>query len=384
MALLGVAMLAVAASSGSGFPMLGLGTASGVRTAHVAGALELGFRFFDTAQSYEWGYREDEVGEAVAASAVPREEVFLQTKVHPDDLKRLAAVFPASLRNLRTGYVDALLMHRPGPGWQAAWGAMEQLRAEGKVRHLGVSNFDVALLTELLDGGVRGGGTGAAAALRAPLAVVQNWMDPFHQDADVRAFCAARGVVYQAFSSLGNQWQHMRDLGSSGGANPVLAHPTVNGIAAAHGVSPALAVLRWQQQLGVALIPASRSPQHQRELLRGLGGDGGSSFSLSPEQMRAMAALDGHEPGAPRGDDTSQRQATFRNAAKAEVELFWVDEAADREVSVGELAPGQATTLSSHLGHRFVARGGGAGPEGQHFEVGDGANDMRVEDRDEL
>ena len=63
MALLGVAMLAVAASSGSGFPMLGLGTASGVRTAHVAGALELGFRFFDTAQSYEWGYREDEVGE---------------------------------------------------------------------------------------------------------------------------------------------------------------------------------------------------------------------------------------------------------------------------------------------------------------------------------
>jgi diketogulonate reductase-like aldo/keto reductase len=302
----------VALHAGSPYPMLGLGTAaSGVRAAHIASALRLGFRLFDTAQSTAPGSADErEVGAAVAASAVPREEVFLQTKVHPDDFPRLAAVFPASLRNLRTSYVDALLMHGPGRGWRGAWRAMEALREAGKARHLGVSNFDAALLTELLDAGVRGGGDGggsggggaAAAALRAapaPLAVVQNWMDPFHQDEEVRELCAVRGVQYQAFSSLGGRWRHLRQLeedddgAETERSNPVLAHPLLVSIAKAHNRSVPLVVLRWQQQLGVSVIPASRSRAHQEELAMWLrpggpiGWDSVSSARATPHPLCA-------------------------------------------------------------------------------------------------
>ena len=337
----GVALHAV-----SPYPMLGLGTAaSGVRAAHIASALRVGFRFFDTAQRTAPGSADErELGEAVAASAVPREQVFLQTKVHPDDLPRLAAAFPASLRNLRTSYVDALLMHGPGRGWRGAWRAMERLRAEGQARHLGVSNFDAALLAELLDGGMRGGGGGGggdgggggkgvdaltAAALRAPapLAVVQNWMDPFHQDEAVRALCAARGVQYQAFSSLGGRWRHLRQLeleleegaeNETESSNPVLAHPLLVSIAKAHNRSVPLVVLRWQQQLGVSVIPASRSAAHQEELAMWLrpggpiGWDSVSPARNSPPPEHSHALTPTPTPPAVRTHEA--RYARYRRA----------------------------------------------------------------------
>ena len=133
------------------YPTIGLGCASGVRTQHMVHAMQLGFRAFDTAQAYQWGYQEHELGDAWQSSSIPRSEFFLQTKVHPDDLLRLLEVFPSSLKNLRTDYVDSLLMHRPGPGWRDAWAAMEGLVKDGKVKHIGVSNFDAPLLRELLD-----------------------------------------------------------------------------------------------------------------------------------------------------------------------------------------------------------------------------------------
>lgn len=163
-------VVALAASSPptaeNGYPAIGLGCASGVRTQHMAHAMQLGFRAFDTAQAYQWGYQEHELGEAWQASSIPRSELFLQTKVHPDDLIRLAEVFPASLKNLRTDYVDSLLMHRPGPGWRDAWVAMEGLVQDGKAKHIGVSNFDAPLLRELLD----------SVSKAVKPTVVQNWM----------------------------------------------------------------------------------------------------------------------------------------------------------------------------------------------------------------
>eukprot|EP00937_MAST-01D_sp_MAST-1D-sp2_P002486 g2486.t1 len=306
--------------------------------------MKVGFRAFDTAQAYQWGYREHELGEAWEASGLPRSELFLQTKVHPDDLIRMVEVFPSSLERLRTEYVDALLMHRPGPGWRAAWGVMEGFVKEGKVRHIGVSNFDAPLLRELLD----------TVSQTVKPAVVQNWMDPFHQDAATRELCRERGVVFQAFSSLGNQWQYLRDLGGRG--NPVLMNPVLTRIAGAHRRSVPQVVLRWQQQLGVAVIPASRNPDHQLELSRMAAPD----FELSAEEMAQIAALDGQEPGSAKAaGEHAPRPVSFQSAAASQAVLSWVNVDSGEETEVGRIKPGGELALSTYVGHRFVARGDG-------------------------
>ena len=205
----------------------------------VLSALKVGYTHFDTAMAREW-YREDLVGEAIAEAGVDRETLFLTTKLHPKDLgtQSTAAAIAGSLAALRTGYINLLLIHYPHcfaslckgseGSWQDAWRVMEASVAEGTVRAIGVSNFNVRELAELVN-----------FAKIAP-AVVQTHSDPLAPNLEVQLFCKEHDIQFEAYSSLGTQ-HVMRN----GGKNPVLTHPVVTRLATKYSVSPAVVVLSW-------------------------------------------------------------------------------------------------------------------------------------------
>ncbi|CAM9482733.1 unnamed protein product, partial [Hapterophycus canaliculatus] len=264
---------------------------------------------------------------APAAAALPRESVFVTTKVHPRDFaaERMRAMVETSSSNLHG--VDLLLLHSPfcWPGscpdnptpWQEGWRELETLYSEGAVRAIGVSNFSEGLLRELL-----------LVATVVP-AAVQNWMDPFHQDRAVRALCAEHGIAYIAYSTLGGQWAYRPS--SSSFSNPVSDDPTLGAIASAHGTSVQAVSLSWALQSGAIILPRSSNLERISDNLRNFvdvdgssgsprdsgvrrseGGDDGSTEAeqrcragglaervalvdvfLSPEEMRAVSFLDG-------------------------------------------------------------------------------------------
>jgi diketogulonate reductase-like aldo/keto reductase len=234
-----------------GFGTAGLGDGTGDA---VRAALAAGYRLLDSAQAREW-YREDLVGEALHTASVPRTALFLTTKVHPRHLgsNATAARLAVSLRELRTDYIDLMLLHypecwgdlcggvAPEGTWRDGWRALEAMHATGVVRVLGVSNFDAAQLEQLMEWA------------RVPPAVVQAHSDPFNQNRELQRACRKHGIVFQAYSSLGLQWWGRYQF------NPVLVAPAVAAAAAAHRVAPAQVVLRWALDREQARRPALRA-----------------------------------------------------------------------------------------------------------------------------
>ncbi|MEW5307909.1 MAG: hypothetical protein WDW36_010277 [Sanguina aurantia] len=262
---------------GYGCAGLGAGTA-----ATAAMALQAGYRHFDSAQAREW-YREDLLGTALAASTLPRPQLFLTSKLHPRHLGLVPTLahFATSLAELRTDYLDLFLLHYPecwgtlcaeadvaerGATWRDSWTAMEQLHREGKVRALGVSNFNAAQMLQLL-----------TVAVVKP-AVLQVHVDPLGQSRDLQLLCRAHGIQLVAYSTLGTQY--------GGPVNPVLTHPVIMRIAASLGRSTAAVTLRWALQLGIVVLPRSSNAGRIRENLRVF------EFELSGRDMADMAALD--------------------------------------------------------------------------------------------
>ncbi|KIZ02254.1 hypothetical protein MNEG_5706 [Monoraphidium neglectum] len=218
-------------------PSIGLGTAGlGEFTAvAVAAAINKGYLLFDTAVAREW-YREDLVGRGVRQGGVAREGLFLTSKIHPRDLGRGATrkALRRALRDLRTDYIDLLLIHYPrcsdglgckkgGPAstWQESWREMETMYAEGRARAIGVSNFEAAELLELL------------AMAKVKPAVLQvhvraPWAhsDPLESNGHLLNICLERGVTFVSYSLLGTQWPV-----KPGEPNPVLSHPVIEAIA---------------------------------------------------------------------------------------------------------------------------------------------------------
>jgi diketogulonate reductase-like aldo/keto reductase len=227
-------------------PALGFGTArmtgEECRSA-VADALELGYRHLDTAQMYD---NEDAVGAAVRESDVPRDEVFLVTKLHPSNLapRDVHSSFDASLDRLDTDYVDLLLIHAPRGSVPISEtiGAMNDLQGEGTVRHVGVSNFSVSQLREAMD------------ASATP--VVTNQVE-YHLGVncdELLGFCRERDVALTAYSPLDvgdlSDDEELRDIGDR------------------HGKTPAQVALRWLvQQENVVAIPKAASAEHRAENL---------------------------------------------------------------------------------------------------------------------
>ncbi|MDD9206019.1 aldo/keto reductase [Georgenia sp. 10Sc9-8] len=253
-------------NDGHHLPVLGLGTYAvqgedGV--AALSQAIQDGYRLLDTAASYG---NEREVGAAVAASGVPRDELLLTSKVRGQDQGYDAARRAAerTLRDLGVDRLDLYLIHWPLPRldlYVETWRALVDLRDEGLVRSVGVSNFTAEHLDRLV------AETGVVPAVN------QIELHPYFTQAELRAVHAARAVVTESWSPLGRK-------------STVLTDPAVVEAAENHGVSPAQAVLRWHVQLGVVAIPKSANRDRWRANLDIFG------FELSAEEMERLSSLE--------------------------------------------------------------------------------------------
>jgi len=248
---------------GATVPAVGFGTSpmtGGMSPETVAAALAAGYRHIDTARKYG---TEPAVGEAMRASGLPRSDIFLTTKVshenlRPDDFARSV---DQSLAALGVDYVDLLLVHWPNPQipLEETMPALAKAKRQGLARHIGVANFNIALLDR------------AIALCPEPLAVLQAEYHPYLDQSKLLAAVRARGLVYVAYCPLGRG----RLFGDA-----VLAE-----IAQRHGRSVAQIALRWLLQQEVASIPFSSNPQRIAENYDVF------DFTLSDDDMRRIAAL---------------------------------------------------------------------------------------------
>lgn len=235
-------------------------------------ALEAGYRHIDTATIYE---NEEGVGRAIAASGIPRDELFVTTKLWNADqgYDEALRAFDASARRLGLDVVDLYLIHWPVPSrdrYVDSWRALERLKADGRVRSIGVSNFHQPHLQRVLDAG------------DVVPSINQIELHPYLQQAALRAFHAEHGIATQAWSPLAK--------------GRVLDDPVLTRIADAHGRTPAQVVLRWHLQLGNVVIPKSVTPERIRENLRVF------DFALSDEEMAQIAPLERGERTGPDPD----------------------------------------------------------------------------------
>ncbi len=246
---------------GIAVPAIGLGTwqLRGTQCTEVVElALTIGYRHIDTAQIYA---NEAAVGKALAAAAVLREDIFLVTKIWPDDFshRRVIETTNQSLRNLRTDYVDLLLMHWPNSSvsFEETLAAMGELQGEGKVRHIGVSNFSTSQVQE--------------AARHAGIFCNQIKYNPYHQQQDILAQARKMDYLLTAYTPL--------EKGHVSGDRKM------NEIGQVHGKSAAQVTLRWLIQQGMAVIPKASTEGHLKENLDLF------EFELSEEEMNAIATL---------------------------------------------------------------------------------------------
>ena len=247
-------------ADGNEIPLLGLGVwqvPNGPECENaVRWALELGYRHIDTAQAYG---NEESVGRALRDSGVPRDEVFVTTKFNPAQ-KDAEAAAQRSLERLGVDQVDLYIIHSPrgGPTW--AWPGMERARARGYAKTIGVSNFSVAELDELV------------AIAEHPPVVNQVQFSPFKYRRKLLEACDQRGVALEAYSPLGTG-RH-------------LSNARVGEIAERVGRTPAQVLLRWCVQRELVVIPKSTHRERIAENAQIF------DFALSDEDMTALDALD--------------------------------------------------------------------------------------------
>ena len=255
-------------NSGYTMPILGLGTYAldhDTCVNSVMALIEHGGRLIDTAYMYG---NEEAVGEgvrrAMEAYGVPREEIFVITKIYPSQFDRPEEAIDMALEKLDLGYIDMMLLHHPGRNDVKAYLAMEEYVRQGKIRSLGLSNWYIEELTDFLP------------RVHITPALVQNEIHPYYQEQDVVPFIQEKGIVVQCWYPLGGR----------GYTGEMLQDETISAIAENHGVSPVQVILRWDLQRGVVVIPGSSNLDHIRENLDLFG------FELTEDEMESMAALD--------------------------------------------------------------------------------------------
>jgi diketogulonate reductase-like aldo/keto reductase len=272
-------------NNGVDLPALGLGVyQSGQDETVVAikAALDAGYRMIDTAAAY---FNEEQVGQALRESDVPRDKVFIQTKLWMSDYgydKALHA-FDRSLRKLGLDQVDLYLLHWPVPTdfetTVASYKAAEKLLAEGRVRAIGVCNFSPRHLDDLI------------ARTEVVPAVNQVELHPFFIQKELREAHARLGIVTQAWSPIGGVKRYW--VQDPNAVQDPLVHPTVTDLATKYGKTPAQIVLRWQIEHGNSAIPKSVRPERIAENIAIF------EFALTKDEVAAIDALDINGRGGP-------------------------------------------------------------------------------------
>jgi diketogulonate reductase-like aldo/keto reductase len=245
-------------------PIVGLGTYNlldDVCVNSVISALQSGFRKIDTAYMY---HNEKEVGEGVRKSGVPREEVFVATKLYPNQYANAETAIDEALEKLDLGYIDLMLLHHPGEGDVEAYKAMEKAVAEGKIRSIGLSNYYIEEIDDFI------------SQVTIMPALIQNEIHPYYQENDVVPYMHNKGIVMEAWYPLGGR----------GHTAALFNDPVIARIAKAHNRSPAQVILRWHLQKGVVVIPGSSNPEHIKENISIF------DFELTDDEMNRINALD--------------------------------------------------------------------------------------------
>jgi diketogulonate reductase-like aldo/keto reductase len=247
----------LALNDGQLIPQLGLGVwqirAGAACETAVLAALKAGYRHIDTASLYG---NEESVGAAIRRSGIPREQIFVTTKLWNTEHGNPERALDASLRRFKFDSIDLYLIHYPVPERRQSWRSLETLRAKGKARSIGVSNFTIAHLRELL-----------ADAETVP-AVNQVEFHPYLYQRDLLRFCADEGIILEAYSPL-TQGARLND-------RKLIA------VARRYSKSPAQILIRWALQHGLVVIPKSSNPGRILE-----NGDV-FDFEITPEDMRRL------------------------------------------------------------------------------------------------
>lgn len=248
-------------NNGVKMPMAGIGTfllSPDEAEVSVLSALQCGYRLIDTANAY---VNEKAVGRAMKRSGLKREEIFLETKLWPSFYEQDDAV-DKTLARLDTDYIDLLLIHQPAGNYIAGYRQMEKAYKEGKVRAIGLSNFNEAQIREILE------------ICEVKPSVLQTEVHPYSQEKALKQFLAQEGMVIQAWYPLGH------------GDKALINEPLFTELAQKYGKSNVQIILRWHIQDGNIVIPGSKNTEHIRDNFDLF------DFSLSDEEMAKIAAMD--------------------------------------------------------------------------------------------
>ena len=248
-------------NNGLKMPMAGIGTfllSPDEAEASVLAALEDGYRLIDTANAY---VNEKAVGRAMKKSGLKREEIFLETKLWPSFYEDDNAV-DKTLERLGTDTIDLLLIHQPAGNYVAGYRQMEKAYKEGKVKAIGLSNFNQAQIEEIL------------GLCQVKPAVLQTEVHPYFQEQELKKFLSKEGMVIQAWYPLGH------------GDKALLEEPLFTELGKKYGKTNAQIILRWHIQDGNIVIPGSKNPAHIKDNFDLF------DFSLTEEEMAKIAALD--------------------------------------------------------------------------------------------
>lgn len=270
-------------NNGIKMPMIGLGTyllSPDDAENAVTYALKNGYELIDTANAY---VNEKAVGRGMKKSGLSRDKIFLETKLWPSFYEDEDAI-EETLKRLDTEYIDLMILHQPSANYLAGYRQLEKAYTEGKLKAIGISNFNIQEIQEILDN------------CSVVPALIQVEAHPYYPQTELKKLLSKNNIVMQAWYPLGG-----RDNKS------ILKERVIEELADKYKKSPAQIVLKWHTQMNVIVIPGSKSEPHIKENIDIF------DFTLTKEDMMKIASIDKNQPFYGRDEEALKRFATWRS-----------------------------------------------------------------------